>query len=279
MTRISEPDAGRASVGRSGAGRSGAGWFGAGRSAVVLAEWTKLRTVRSTWLMLAVAAVVSVVVGAIAAAQTSANAADPATADTVGASLGGLLISQLVFAVIGALVVTAEYATGTMRTTLTAVPRRGTVLMAKAVVVGGFALVFGQTIAFAAYFAGWWALPSGHSRSGLMAPGVLRSVTGAGCYLLVMAMIGFGLGVIIRHTAGTLAAIGLVFVQPLLARYLLPDSSPLGNYVLWWAAQAMTSPEHRAHYPSAGWSFAVCVGYALLVLLPAVVLFLRRDDA
>jgi len=156
---------------------SAAGRSGAGRSAVVLAEWTKLRTVRSTWLMLTVAAVVSIVVGAIAAAQTSAHAPDPATADTVGASLGGLLISQLVFAVLGALVVTAEYATGTMRTTLTAVPQRGTVLGAKAVVVGVFALVFGQIIAFAAYLAGRLALPPGHPRPGLMAPGVLRSVT------------------------------------------------------------------------------------------------------
>lgn len=244
--------------------------------ATLSAEWTKLRTVRSTWFTLVSAAIVTIAVGIIAAAEAKAAPAGWTASGVIEASLGGLLIAQLAFGVLGALAVTPEYTTGMMRTTFAAVPQRRAVLAAKATVIGAVSLVAGQAIAFGAYLGG--QLVTGRQPGMRLGdPGVLRAVSGAGFYLFLLTMIGLGLGVIIRHTAGTLAAIGLILIEPLLARYVLPDASPLGNYVLWWAGQAIMSPATRPNYAPPSQALLVCVAYALIVLIPATVLVGRRD--
>lgn len=244
---------------------------------ILSAEWTKLRTVRSTWLMLLSSALVSVGAGMIAASQVKVNPAGPVPSDAIQASLGGLLITQLAFGVLGALAVTTEYTTGMMRTTLAAMPQRRAVFAAKGIVIGAVCLVAGQATAFATYFGGQQMLASAQLRMSLGDPGVLRAVSGAGFYLFIMALIGFGLGAIVRHTAGALAAVGFILIEPLLARFVLPDASPVGDYVLWWAGQAITSPATRPHYPPPDQAFLICIGYAVIVLIPAAILIRRRD--
>jgi hypothetical protein len=101
---------------------------------LLASEWTKLRSIRSTYLVLLGSAAVAVAVGIFSAATVKTSKLDWATFDPVQTSLAGLLVVQLAFGVFGALVITSEHATGTIRTTFAAVPRRRAVLAAKATV-------------------------------------------------------------------------------------------------------------------------------------------------
>jgi ABC-2 type transport system permease protein len=246
---------------------------------LLASEWTKLRSVRSTYLSLAGAAVVAVAVGVFSAATVKMSHIDHATFDGVQVSLSGLLVAQLVFGVFGVLAFTSEQATGMIRTTYAAVPRRRAVLAAKAVVSGAVGLIAGEAIAFASFFAGQAVLSGKGLGLSLADPGVFRAVTGAGFYLFIVTLVGLGLGVIIRHTAGAVAAVGLIFIEALVVNAVFPDpTSTVGHYVLLWAGQALGST--RAHvlgYPSVGMAFLVCVAYATLTLAAAGFLIGRRD--
>lgn len=240
---------------------------------LLAAEWTKVRSLRSTYLTLLGAAVVTLAVGTFAASRVAAG--HDGFFDPVEISLSGSLIVQLAFAIFGALAITSEHTSGMIRTTFAACPRRRAVLAAKATVIGAIALVTGELIAFAAFFLGRLELTRRHLNVDLGDPGVLRAVAGAGFYLFAMALIGLSLGVIIRHTAGTLGAIGLVFLQPLLVLPSFPRW--VGDTVLWWAGQAIMSSRPRPNYGSAAAGFGVCAAYTVILLAVAAYLIERRD--
>jgi hypothetical protein len=246
---------------------------------LVAAEWIKVRSVRSTYLALLVAAAAAIGIAVFSAATVNPSHVDPATFDAVQTALGGLLIAQLAFGVFGALAITSEHTTGMIRTTFAATPRRRAVLAAKAAVSGAIGLVVGEVSSFASFFAGQVVLSGKHLSVTLADPGVLRAVAGAGFYLCIVTLVGFGLGAIIRHTAGAVAAVGLIFIQALLVNLVFPDpNSKAGHYVLLWAGQAISSI--RAHvigYPSVAESFAVCIVYAAAALALAGFLVTRRD--
>src|SRR4249919_3492236 len=109
----------------------------AGFGGTLRSEFTKIRSVRSTWWTLLVLLAVSIGIGAAISAGTAASwshtsASDRATFDATQASIAGLFfLGQLVIVVLGAIVLTAEYSTGMIRTSLTAMPRRATVYAAK----------------------------------------------------------------------------------------------------------------------------------------------------
>jgi hypothetical protein len=251
---------------------------------LLASEWIKLRSVRSTYLVLLGSAAVAVTVAVFSAATVKTSHIDWATFDPVQISLAGLLVVQLAFGVFGALAITSEHATGMIRTTFAAVPRRRAVLAAKATVTAAAALVAGEAIAFAAFFAGQLVLsakhlPGHHLSVTLADPGVLRAVAGAGFYLLIVSLVGLGLGAIIRHTAGAIAAVGLIFIQALIVNAIFPDpKSTVGHYVLLWAGQSISSIRaHVTNYPSVSQSFAVCIAYAAALLAAASFLITRRD--
>jgi ABC-2 type transport system permease protein len=100
-------------------------------------------------------------------------------------------------------------------------------------------------------------------------------VAGAGFYLFVMAVVGLCLGTIIRHTAGAIAAIGVIFIEPLFVLTGFP--AWLKDSVLWWAGQAVMSSRPRPGYPSASLGFIVCGVYAVLALAVATFVITRRD--
>lgn len=240
---------------------------------VLAGEWLKLRSVRSTYLALLVAAAGTLAVGLFATARVKV---DPSGFfDAVGTSLSGAVIAQLAFGVFSALAITSEHTTGMIRTTFAAVPRRRAVLAAKAAVTGTVALVAGEVIAFAAFFLGRLELSSVHLDVGLEDPGVLRAVLGTGFYLFVMAVVGLCLGAVIRHTAGAVAAIGLIFVEPLFVLTGFPVW--IKDSVLWWSGQAIMSSRPRPGYPSASLGFAVCGVYGVLSLALAGFMITRRD--
>jgi len=209
-------------------------------TAVLHAEWIKLRSLRSTYLTLAVAVVLGAGLGfldtsSVAHHWATMSAADRAAFDPVGDSFTGLVFAQLAFGVLGVLTISSEYGTGMIRTTLTAVPRRGRLLAAKALVVGAVALVAGELFAFGTFLLGQVMLASAHLDVALTSPGVLRAVSSAGLYLGVVALVGCGAGALLRHTAGGVAVMfGVIFLAWPAARALeswsyLPDKLILSN--------------------------------------------------
>jgi ABC-2 type transport system permease protein len=197
---------------------------------VLRSEWTKLRTVRSTYWTLVAAAVsmigLSLIVCAVFAAQNAKlSAKTRASFNPVTSSLAGIFLAELAIAVLGVLVITSEYGSGMIRATFSAVPQRLTVLGAKAAVFAGVTLVVTTAGAFIAFFAGQAILSTNGLGVGLGSPGALRTVIGTGLYLAVLGLLALGLGTIIRKTAGAITAVfGILFVLPALAS-LLPSST------------------------------------------------------
>ncbi len=179
---------------------------------VLRSEWIKLRSVRSSYLSVLFATLVAVVLGGLATSSDASNwatmtAQDKAQFDPLGDSYIGLIFGELAFGVLGVLAISTEYRTGMIRATFSAVSQRRRVYAAKALVVGVVSLVLGMLLVFGSFFLGQAMLSSKHLEVHLGDPGVLRVVLSAGLYLFVVTMIGFGLGAILRHSAGAIAAL------------------------------------------------------------------------
>jgi ABC-2 type transport system permease protein len=258
-----------------------AGFMGAVRS-----EWTKIRSVRSTYWTLIALVLVSVGLGA----AISAGAANELTLhplrkvgfDTTQVSLFAFIeLGQLVIAVLGAMVITSEYSTGMIRTSLTSQPRRGTVYAAKAVVFGLIALVVSFVISFVAFFLGQALFSSTGISATLSKPHVLQAVVGSALLVTLVAMFSFGLGAIFRHTAAAITtAIGVVFVVPIIVG-IMPDSWQQ-DVVRWLpssAGQVLTTtvgPPPPNHF-SPWVQFGVTAAYAAAALIIGAVLLRKRD--
>jgi ABC-type transport system involved in multi-copper enzyme maturation permease subunit len=192
-------------------------------------EWTKIRTVRSTVWTLGITVVLGIGVSALATAETRAHWAttSPGTQqgfDPISTSLIGVFIAQFAIGVLGVLVMSAEYGTGTIRATFSAAPRRPKVLAAKAAVFGALALVVSEVVAFIAFFLGQALLSAPAPHASITSPGALRAVAGSGLYILLLGLFALGLATIIRHTAGAISAfVGVLLVVPLVVQ-ALPSS-------------------------------------------------------
>jgi hypothetical protein len=247
-------------------------------------EWIKLRSVRSTYLVLLSAAAAAVGIGYLVTHADVTHWATMAPAakaafDPVYDSFTGLGLAQLAFGVLGVLMISSEHTTGLIRTTFAAVPRRRAVLTAKAAVVGAVSLLGGEMIAFATFFAGQGALSAKHLDVTLAHPGALRGVLAAGFYLAVMAWVGLGLGAVIRHTAGAITAmVGVVFLLPTVIKALpSPWDVRIGKYSLDMAAQQMIAQHPHPGCFSAGPSFLIVAAYAAAAITAAAFLITRRD--
>jgi ABC-2 type transport system permease protein len=209
-------------------------------TAALHAEWIKFRSLRSTYFTMLCAIALGTGLGfldttSVAHRWATMSAADRAMFDPVGDSFTGLVFAQLAFGVLGVLAFSSEYGTGMIRTTLAATPRRGTLFTAKALVVGALTLVLGEVFTFGTFLLGQAALATAHLQVTLTSPGVLRAVSSAGLYLGVVALVGCGVGALLRHTAGGIAAMfGVIFLAWPVARALeswsyLPDRLILSN--------------------------------------------------
>src|ERR1700749_4063814 len=259
----------------------------AGFSGTLRSEFTKIRSVRSTYWTLLVLLVVSVGIGAAICAGTAANwnqtsAADRATFDATQVSTAGLFfLGQLVIVVFGAMVLPAEYSTGMIRTSLTAMPRRVTIYAAKALVFVIVALVVTLVAAFIAFFLGQALLSSTHASVTLSGPNVLRAVIGSALYVTLCGLFAFAAGSIMRHTAAPITSIiGLLFVIPILA-HLLPSS--WYNDIARWlpdaagsAISATVGPQESTPFSPWG-QFTVFAVYTAILLIVGGILFRRRD--
>jgi ABC-2 type transport system permease protein len=251
---------------------------------VAVGEWTKLRSVRSTYWTLLVAAVGMVAFGALlcAAFVRHYTGASRAGFDPAGYSLSGFFPAQLAVGVLGVVVITSEYQTESIRATLTAVPQRPVVLAAKAAVFAAVAATTGTVAALASFAVGQAILADKHIQTHLGDPAALRSVLGAGLYLAILGLLGLGLGTLIRRTAGAVAAlVGLVLILPVLVQGL-PTSwqDTVTRYLPSVAGQAVigrtkfTPPGHLLS-PWAG--LGLFGAYSAAVLIAAVITLNRRD--
>jgi hypothetical protein len=148
-------------------------------------------------------------------------------------SVGGAVLAQLLIGALGVIAVTGDYSSGTIRSTLAAIPRRGLVLSAKAVVYGAAALVLGLGGSLAALFAGQLAI-SGTPipRGPLTDPDVARTVLLTGVYLGVIGLIGVGLGAIIRHSGGAIGTLfGALFLPMIVAGMFGKGGLPVTRFV------------------------------------------------
>ena len=185
---------------------------------VLAFEWKKFRSVRSTYWTLLIAVITPPGISAIVASSfTAGPAAGRPQTDPLLPGLINLEYAILAIGVLGVLAFTSEHATGLIRVTFAAVPRRRAVLAAKAAVAGAAALITGQLVSFASFFLTQAILSRDHLGVSLSHPGAPRAVLTQGILLLECAMTGLGLGTIIRHTAGAIAALsGLILVLPLI---------------------------------------------------------------
>jgi ABC-2 type transport system permease protein len=251
---------------------------------VLRSEWTKLRSVRSTYWTLLAAAAVTIGLGAILSVfyinnYTTMSAADRAGFEPTSYALSGLFLAQLAIGVLGALVITGEYGTGMTRTTFAAVPQRRLVLGAKALVFTAVTLVTGVVSCLAGFFLSQAILSTHHLQTTIGAPGVLRAVVGGGLYLAVLGLLAFGIGAIVRHTAGAISAIfGLILVVPTIALFLPSSwSNQISPYLPSNAGRAVFSVGHQAHALAPWTGLAVFCAYAAAALLVAGFLLTRRD--
>ena len=213
----------------------------AGFGGTLRSEFTKIGSVRSTYWTLLMLLAVSVGIGAVISAVVAGGWSQPPPPLPPGApppppdiyeatqvSLAGLLVlGQLVIVVLGALVLSAEYSTGMIRTSLIAMPRRIVLYVAKAVAVAAVALVVSLATAFTAFFLGQALLASSHHSATLAGPGVLRAVIGSALYITLCGLFAFAAAAIIRNTAATITAmIGLLFVLPVLVNVLPTAGAP-----------------------------------------------------
>jgi ABC-2 type transport system permease protein len=254
----------------------------AGLPGALRSELTKIRSTRSTYWALLAVFVATAGFGALAcygAAQHPVGAAF----DPTQRSLAGLYISQLIIAVLGALTITSEYSTGMVRASLGVQPRRGTVFAAKAIVFTAVALVTGLVTTFATFFLGQALMSGKHIGASIGQPGVLRAVIGGALFLTACGLLAFGLGMILRHTAGAItAAIGLLFVVTVLVNFLPESWQDHANK--WMPAIAgsgiwATVPSGPGDPPvfSAWAGFAVLAGYAAVAIAGGLAVFVRRD--
>jgi ABC-2 type transport system permease protein len=276
--------AGRAGTGAAPVQRRPAGLAGTLRS-----ELTKIRSVRSTYWSLVLVVVAGIAWSVAFCAGEAAHWAqmapqDRAAFDPAQSSIVGLaLLGQLVIVVLGTLCITSEYSTGMIRTSLTVMPRRPVLYAAKAAVFTAIALVVALLTSFAAFFIGQALLSATHAGATLSQPNVLRAVTVAALYVTLCGLFSFGLGAILRSTAGAMAAAyGLLFLVPQLAKAL--PSHWYADVVRWLpggdVVNAITSTRPSSLSPdmfSAWGEFAVFGAYTVILLAVGAVLFARRD--
>jgi hypothetical protein len=251
---------------------------------VLIAEWTKLRSVQSTVWTLIATLVGTVGIGfavcyATVARWDQMSVHDRIQLDPTFKSLTGLFLAQVAVAVLGVLAITSEYATGMIRTSFAAVPQRRLVLAAKAVVLAIPVFVVGSAASFAAFLSGQAILASKHAGVSLSDPGVLRAVVGGGLFLTVLALFALGLGGICRRTAGAIAAfVGLVLVAPNIITALPKPWGPdIAKYLPSQAGQAILSVHPPAN-SLAPWSgFAVLCAWTAAALAMGAWLITRRD--
>jgi ABC-2 type transport system permease protein len=246
-------------------------------------ELTKIISVRSTyWTLLAFAAASIAWAVLDCAGIVTHGSAGPGFNAAEASLTGQVALGELIIVVLGALVITSEYSTGMIRTSLAVMPRRGVLYAAKAIVFAGVTLAISLVTSFADFFVGQAILSSKHYNTTLTQPGVLRAILLSAAIAAVFGLFAFGAGAIIRHSAGAITSIlGMIFLIPLLAQAL--PNAWFADLQRWLPGGGALEPIARSvaplnpHVFSAWGEFGVFSGYAAVLLAIGAWLFIRRD--
>jgi ABC-2 type transport system permease protein len=255
---------------------------------IMAAEWTKIRSVRSTYWTIISFAVVTIGITALLAWLTESHWYGPHAAsrdatylsNPTGSMLDGpMFLGQLVISVLGVLVMTSEYSTGVIRASLLAVPRRLHMLAGKVAVFTALLFVVTEIVCFCSFFVGS-AILHAHVPVGLGDHNVTRAVIGAGLSLTAIGLIALGVGALIRHTAGSIATIlGVLFLGPIFLP-LLPSSwgAHISAYQPALAGLTIIRVDQPASQLLSAWQgFGVLCVWAAIVLAAAAILLRKRD--
>ena len=249
---------------------------------VIRSEWIKLRTVRSSWFVLGATLLGIAGIGLLVAYFTNAgwstmSASARADFSPINQSLLGVNLAELMVGALGVLAATREYGSGMIRATFAAVPRRLPVLVAKAAVLAGATFVV-CLVAVLIAFLGGQALFGSHGIS-LSHPDAVRAVFGSTLYLTVVAVLGTGLGFLIRSTAAGIATLlAVLLVLPIIVA-ALPGSTAeaVGRYLPSTAGRAVFTM-NAGHAMLSPWpGFGIFLLYAVLVMAAAALALRRRD--
>lgn len=250
---------------------------------ILSSELIKFRSLRSTWITFAVALLITDGLGILIAAlrgndihQHGGDVIDP-----VAFPLHGSFLAQLAIGVIGVLFVTGEYATGSIRASMTAVPKRTPVLLGKTLVFGTVTAVVALAMTFIAFFAGQAVLSTWNLNVGIGHDGALRAVTGTALYLVCVGLMGLGIGFALRNTGGAIATLfGIVLVLPLIVQSL-PQSwqNNISKFLPLNIADHMMSTRYDpvSHALSNGAGAVMLVIYAVVALGIGLTVLKRRD--
>ena len=254
---------------------------------VARSEWTKIRSLRSTYWTFLVTAALTIGLGSLfSLGRTSGRSSgrDPLTAsfNAAGFAFNAMFLSQLAIGVLGVLIITAEYSSGMIRTSFTAVPQRGSLLAVKATVFALVTFVVAALTAFVTFFASQAILNRGTLNLGvsITSPQALRIVIGAALYLTICSLLGVALGALLRSTAAAVTALaGLLFILPILMNFL-PVSWHRDAIAQWLPSNAGIQIIEKTTQPLQfiPWvGLAVFAGWVVLAFAAALVLLRRRD--
>lgn len=249
---------------------------------VISSEWTKLRSLRSSFWTGILAVVLAIGIAILGAASFVRNfrPGDLEGFDAANFTVQGLYASQILLGALGVLTISGEYATGMIRTSLTSVPQRRALLALKGLVYAAVVFVLGEVASFGAFLVGQAILHHKHAGIALSDHNALRVVVGGGLYVTVVGVLAFGLGALIRRTAGALATFFAVLFLPSALIDLLPRS---------WHDTAMKfAPAnagtqilslHRQHGMLTAWAGLGVLAIYATVVCAAGLYFVGRRDA
>ncbi|MGA3217524.1 MAG: ABC transporter permease [Acidimicrobiales bacterium] len=238
-------------------------------SRALTAEWTKLRTLPSTWRTAAFAFAFSIATGAVlvisqAGQWATMTPGQRRSFDATSCSLFGIMIAAVLLGSLAVRSVTAEYATGMVRSTFAAMPARRLVLAAKAATVAAFAFPVALVSNVVAFEIGQRIFAAKHLQVALGHPGVLRAIFFGALAVSLIAALGVGLGGVIRHTAGATTAMAVVIVGGVTFGQLLPAS--MRGYLPGTAIQAAVTVHRSPGIIAPGTAIVVLAVYAAIAL-------------
>ena len=242
-------------------------------------EWTKLRTLPSTWRTAAFAGALAI--GFTIAVDLSQHSRHSLTAqqyqsfDATAASLFGVIIAATLLGALAVRTITAEYATGMIRSTFGAMPARRLVIAAKAATVAAFVLPVALLTEIAGFALGQRILATKHLQVALSHPGVPRAIVFGAVAASLIAIIGVGLGGLIRHTASATTTLTMIIVGDVILGQLLPAG--LRQYLPGTATQAAITVHRSAGLLTPNAAIAVLGAYAAIALIAALIRVAHRD--
>ena len=261
------------------------GWLKVTQWRVVVSEWTKLRSLRSTLWSLFVAVVFTIGLPCVFATVTAVRWSHMSLHERLDRhpleiATAGVNLSQLAIGVLGVLIITGEYSTGMIRASFGAVPKRLPVLWAKIAVFAAVTFVLMLPSVIVAFFASQAILRSHHIlQISFSSSGVARTVIGGAIYLTVVGLFTLALGAITRTTAGGIAVFAAIFfvIPPLMN--ILPTSwnNAISEYLPSSAGRDVFALTHGSHDLAPGPGIALFCAYPAVAIAIAAVLLMRRD--